>query len=168
MTQEYFLHVKAGKILGVTTTQTRKNPEKKFTTEDLQIAGILIPESFEGYHALSSPFVDFFYDENSETIYNTVKEGFVEESYAICAKAQKAINISEGFWVTFEDGTRHYSLSETSQLNILTAKAQADIFGSAEIFCKIGDKKEFLLHSREDCEKVIVAMYQKVLTSRKV
>ena len=168
MTQEYFLHVKAGKILGVTTTHSRKNPEKKFTTEDLQIAGILIPESFEGYHALSSPFVDFFYDENSETIYNTAKEGFVEESFAICTKAQKAINISEGFWVTFEDGTRHYRLSETSQLNILTAKAHADILGSAEIFCKAGDKKEFLLHSKDDCEKVVVAMYQKVLDSRKV
>ena len=168
MTQEYFLHVKAGKILGVTTTHSRKNPEKKFTTEDLQIAGILIPESFEGYHALSSPFVDFFYDENSETIYNTAKEGFVEESFAICTKAQKAINISEGFWVTFEDGTRHYSLSETSQLNILTAKARADIFGSAEIFCTNDGKKEFLNHSKEDCEKVIVAMYQKVLDSRKV
>lgn len=168
MTKEYFLHVKDGKIFGVTTTKSRKNPDKKFTAEDLQIAGILLPEIFEGYHALSSPFVDFFYDENSETIYNTVKDGFVEESYAICSKAQKAINISEGFWVTFEDGTRHYSLSETSQLNILTAKSCADILGSAEIFCTKDGKKEFLYHSKEDCEKVIVSMYQKVLDSRKV
>lgn len=165
---EYYLILDVDKIVALTTTKNSRASDILVTKEQLLNVGIDTGDALT--YQVSSSYVTYHYNKEQKLIFTKDNPDFVLNLRKNVRSASIAIFLADKFTVAFsENDERTYSASEVSQRNIMQAHAAVKTLKTVELQCRVkhGMGEDFVQHTEEEMQHVVVAMYEHILKIRK-